>query len=327
MDPRMRLNELSMGYQHSTVLLTACRIGLFETMREDLHVARHLAEELEVEPRGLETLMLALASDGILLQEEMGEFRINPAFAPFLLEDSPTTQIHILNHQYNCLQRWVTLEDRLRTGKPAPRETKTGVEWSLRNFILGMADISRLSSEEVVRAVDLSTHKRLLDIGGGPATSSIIFAQHFPQLHCTVLDLQETITIAREQIEASGLQDRIDTVAADYMRDEFGRGYDVAYLSNIIHSLGPEDVRMIFEKTLRALEPGGIVIVKDFFLSDERTEPVYAAYFSINMLVATEQGRSYTWRETENLLSAVGFYCKGRHTIAAASGLIIAGVK
>jgi len=323
MEPRLRLNELAMGYQHATVLLTACRIGLFEVMQDSAHPARHLAEKLMVEPRGLETLMLALAADGVLVQESLGAFRIHPDYLPLLLESSPQTQIHILNHQYNCLQRWVTLETRLRTGKPAPRETAAGADWSLRNFILGMADISRLSTEEVARRIDLSGRRRLLDIGGGPATSSIVLARHFPELQCTVLDLQEALPIAEEQIEKADMRQRIHTQVCDYMRDDFGHGYDVAYLSNIIHSLGPEDVRMVFEKTRRALDDGGMVIVKDFFLEYERTEPNYAAFFSINMLVATENGRSYTWRETENLLEATGFRNFRREPIATASGLVI----
>ena len=131
--------------------------------------------------------------------------------------------------------------------------------------------------------------------------------------------------IAQEEIEKAGMQDRIETKVCDYMRDEFGVGYDVAYVSNIIHSLGPEDVRHIFEKAYRALDSGGLIVVKDFFLEDSRIEPNNAAFFSINMLVATEHGRSYTWRETENLLTSVGFKNLRRENIAMASGIILAG--
>ncbi len=325
--PALRLNDLSYGYQHSVVLLTACNINLFETLKGESLTAEDIAQALVMEPRGIETLLLALAADGILLQEN-GRFRIAPEYAPYLLEDSPQTQIHILNHQYNCLQRWVTLDLRLRTGHPVPCETEDG-ERNLRNFILGMADISRKSSEQVAAAVDLSSRRRLADIGGGPATSSIVLANHYPQLHCTVFDLPAPLEIAREEIGKAGMSGRIDTRSCDYLHDEFGTAadgepFDVAYISNIIHSLGPQETRMIFDKTYRALAPGGMMIVKDFFLEESRTAPAHGAFFSINMLVATENGRSYTWDETEAMLRQAHFRNFQRQHVAMASGLILA---
>jgi hypothetical protein len=129
---------------------------------------------------------------------------------------------------------------------------------------------------------------------------------------------------AREEIEKAGLCSRIETRVGDYFRDEFGEGFDLVYISNIIHSMGPEDIPMLFGKSHRALVPGGTIIVKDFFLEDDRISPNVAALFSVNMLVGTEAGRSYTLRETQEMLSRAGFSGFRTVEVAAASQLLIA---
>jgi hypothetical protein len=78
-------------------------------------------------------------------------------------------------------------------------------------------------------------------------------------------------------------------------------------VSNIIHSLGAESIALIYRKSQAALVPGGRILVKDFFLDDDRTSPRFAARFAVNMLVGTEQGRSYTRTETMAALAETGF--------------------
>ena len=55
------------------------------------------------------------------------------------------------------------------------------------------------------------------------------------------------------------------------------------------------------------LPTGGLFIVRDFFLSPDRTQPPGASLFSLNMLVATRGGRSYSAQECEEWLRKVGF--------------------
>jgi len=43
--------------------------------------------------------------------------------------------------------------------------------------------------QAVIPLLDLAGKKRLLDIGGGPGTYSVLIARAFPQVRCTVLDL------------------------------------------------------------------------------------------------------------------------------------------
>ena len=323
MDPKERLDETMRGYQSSIVLLTAGKTGIFTALGHSTRTAAELAAELKLDPRAVETLLLALTADSFL--ELSGDcFRIAEVYTPFLLPDSSQTLASILNHNFTCMRRWSNLSEVVQSGQPTPRETPRYEGPELRDFICGMANISRLSSLEVAEKFDLSPYRHMLDLGGGPGTSSIVFAQRYPALHCVVFDLPEAVAISTAEIDASGLANRITTRAGDFFEDDLGDDYDLVYVSNIIHSLGPEEITRVMAKVHAALAPGGSVVVKDFFLDDTRTDPAFAALFSINMLVATDRGKSYTWSEARQILNESGFGDFRSIPVVRASSLLVA---
>lgn len=322
-EAKTRLNEIAQGYQGAVVLLTACDLGVFAALGREAKRADELAAELELDARGLELTLLALAALEVVTIDG-DRFRVADEMAPMLLPDSPETQASILNHNFGCLKSWAGLDEVLRTGSPPPRSQggERG-EKSLRNFICGMANVSRSSTEELVGKFDFSHYRKMLDVGGGPATSSIVLAQRNPELSCVVMDLAGPIEIAREEIEKAGVGDRVTPRVGDLFTDDFGEGFDLVYISNIIHMLSPDDVEMLYGKAAAALEPGGSVAVKDFFLDDSRTRPRYAALFSINMLVNTQSGRSYTLSESKASLERAGFGDFETIDVATASRFLV----
>jgi SAM-dependent methyltransferase len=271
----------------------------------------------------LETLLLALVADD-LLQLSEGRFKLAPEVAPYLQSDGQQTMASIIRHHHHCMLRWAGLADVLRSGQPVPRAAGGRSEQELRDFICGMENISRTSSSEVAQKVDLSRFRRMLDLGGGPGTSAIVFAQRYPQLQCVVFDLPEVVRIAGEQIARAQLTERITTRAGDFHADELGQDYDLVYISNIIHSLGPDAAALLFAKAHRALAAQGTVIVKDFFLDASRTRPATAARFSVNMLVSTPAGRSYTLEQAQQMRAAAGFADFQTISVATASRLLMA---
>ncbi|MHB8077962.1 MAG: methyltransferase [Candidatus Krumholzibacteriia bacterium] len=322
MDPRARLDALAHGYQNACILLTANHLGVFRALGGGPRDAAGLAAELGVDARALELVLLALAAEALLQQGPDG-FALAPGLAPLLLPDGAASLAAIYEHHFHLVARWAQLAEVVRTGRPAPRPREGRGADELRAFICGMADISRVSSEEVAAKLDFAPFRRLLDLGGGPGTAALTFARLHPQLRCDVYDLPEVVAIAREEIARAGLAARVGTVAGDYFTDELGTGYDCVYVSNIIHSLGPDEIAALFAKARRALTAGGTLMVKDFYLDDSRTRPASAARFAVNMLVGTAAGRSYTLTETRRWLTEAGFGAIRAVDIATASGVLI----
>jgi cyclopropane fatty-acyl-phospholipid synthase-like methyltransferase len=233
-----------------------------------------------------------------------------------------------MEHHYYLLERWVRLAEVVRSGEPVPQPEGGRSPAQLRAFICGMRDVVRRSAETIAAQVDLSDRRRLLDLGGGPATASIVLCRRFARLNAVVFDLPEVVPIAERQIAAAQLADRITTRPGDFLAEgpagDIGDGYDCVLVSNIIHSLAPEQTARLCAKALAALVPGGLLLIKEFFLADSRTEPSSAALFAVNMLVGTEGGKSYTWSETEAILRSCGAVACERLELPPTSGLLLA---
>ena len=54
------------------------------------------------------------------------------------------------------------------------------------------------------------------------------------------------------------------------------------------------------------MEPGGMILLHDFILDNTMDGPVFPALFSLNMLLNTPSGRSYSEKQIMDMLSSVG---------------------
>jgi len=102
------------------------------------------------------------------------------------------------------------------------------------------------------------------------------------------------------------LSDRIDFVPGNYLEDEIKGVYEVAWLSQILHGEGPEACQMIIEKAVAAVRKGGVLLVHEFLLNTTRDAPLFPALFSLNMLVNTDAGQSYSEDEIREMLTRAG---------------------
>ncbi|MEN8007411.1 MAG: methyltransferase [Candidatus Krumholzibacteriota bacterium] len=315
-----RIDAMAAGYRNSCILVAAVKTGIFEALGDEERTAAEVAAHLDLNARAVDVVMCALAAAEVLLARG-DRFAIDPGARPYLLADSPETLVSIIGHNKSMLKSWVQLEEVLRTGAPAPRAERTAEE--MEDFIRGMENVSRRTSSEVADQVDLSGAVRLLDLGGGPGTAALTFARANSGLECVVYDLEGPLGIACQQIRQAGLEDRVTTRAGDFLVDDLPEGFDVVYISNIIHMLRPDETRMLLAKAHRALVPGGRILVKDFFLEDSRIAPPWTAQFSVNMLVNTKGGKSYTFTEMEDLLAQTGYIDLESFAVAANSRVIV----
>ncbi len=114
---------------------------------------------------------------------------------------------------------------------------------------------------------------RIVDLGCGTGRIAILIARADPLAHVVAIDIAEhMLTVARENIQAAGLSDRIELVRADAKgMNEIAAGSIAAVVSNsIVHHI-PDPSRVLAE-IVRVLEPGGIAFVRDLFRPDSAAE-------------------------------------------------------
>jgi len=299
-----RLDQLSGGFQKAQILFAALRGEVFEQLRKPV-TASEVARRLQWSERGTEMLLDGLVAVELAGKSD-GRYANLPVAEACLVEGARYDQRNILRHKANTWEAWTHLDEVIRAGHAKVLEGNRAGD-DLRDFILGMQNIARESAQGLVSAVDLSEFKHVLDLGGGPATFSITFLNAHPRMRATLFDFPEVIEIARDQVHAAGLDARFGYREGDMTKNEIGAGYDLILISNIIHSLGRRENQAVIRKCHAALTPGGMLIVKDFLLDDDRGGPAFSFIFALHMLALTENGGTYSRKEVASWTAAAGF--------------------
>jgi ubiquinone/menaquinone biosynthesis C-methylase UbiE len=171
---------------------------------------------------------------------------------------------------------------------------------------MGMFNMAMAIAPRLVPLIDLGSQRHLLDLGGGPGTYAIHFCMKNPQLKASVFDLPATRPFAEKTIKKFNLSDRIDFMDGNYLEDRIPGRFDVAWLSHILHGEGPEDCLEILKKTVAVLEPKGLILIHDFLLNNSMDGPLFPALFSLNMLLGTSSGKSYSEEQIADMLNRAG---------------------
>ncbi|MGD0695074.1 MAG: methyltransferase [Terriglobia bacterium] len=298
--------QMVRGYQESRVILTAVELDIFTAVGHGA-AAAEVAGRIQADPRATEMLMNALVAMGLLSKQE-GIFRNSPAASRYFVAGSRDDARLATLHTVHTWRRWSTLTECVRAGTSVTYQemSERGEEWA-RAFIAAMHRNAAERAPLVVQAVGVEGVRRMLDVGGGSAAYSIAFARASAELQAEILDLPTVLPIAESHIQDAGLAGRIRTRAGDLRTNELGEGYDLVLVSAICHMLDPEENRELIRRCFAGLAPKGRIVVQDFILEPDKTAPKFAALFSLNMLVGTRAGSSYSEGEYAAWLREAGF--------------------
>ncbi|MGH7766591.1 MAG: methyltransferase [Candidatus Binatia bacterium] len=302
------LAKLAGGYIEARAIQAAVELGLFESLR-DSKDARGVATATQCDPRAIKLLLNALVSIGLLTHEK-SVYSLNEASSTFLLKDSPKYLGGMILFDSSLWKMWGDLEKSLRSGKPArtPDMYQSDAKETER-FIAAMDSLvhARGDAEALAEMLDLGEVRELLDVGSGPATYPMAFCKKYRALRTTIFDLPATLEVTKKFVNTSGARDRIKLISGNYRSDPIPGTYQVAFLSNIIHGESSEENEKLMAKLYACLDRDGTIIVKDHILDDSLAQPSAGALFSLFMLLTTEQGTCYSFKEVKGWLEKVGF--------------------
>lgn len=288
------------NFRISKILFSAIELNLFNLLSDSPEKAETIIEKLNLNPLAGEFFLNSLAALG-LLQKENNRYKNSEIAEKFLVEKSSSYRGEILKHFHNGWDNWAKLEEVLQ------KKTGQKEDSSWRNFILGMCDLGCDRAKKIADLIDMSDIKSMLDLGGGPGIYAVTFAKKYPNLKATIFDLPETIKITKEIIKKHTIENQVLTKEGDFIRDKIGKGYDMILASNIIHSYGPETNQMLINKTFESLNKNGMILINDFIMDEDKTNPCHAVLFGLHMIVNTDEGRTYTFEELKNMLEKAGF--------------------
>jgi SAM-dependent methyltransferase len=323
------IRKLASGYQPAKLLLTAVKVGLFETLSEGQKSAAEISSALGLDPRATEISANALTALGFL--EKEGElYRNSEDSARFFVKSSPDYKGAIIKHINAGWEDWADLERTWRSGMALCRrkeEVLPSDEEALSDFILGMENITREIAPKIAALLPLSDKKAILDLGGGPGNYSLAFAARAPGAKVFHFDLSRTSKVARKFVEGKPGAERIRFIEGDFTKDEIGGPYDLIFASQVLHMLGEAEVEKLIRVCAGALSTGGVLAVHEHFLDDKKTSPLSAALFGVHMLAATPAGRSYSFAELENYMRAAGLTPTERLTVPGSPSRLLSATK
>ncbi len=300
-----QLLGISGGYWQACVLHTGVRLGIFTLIGSGSRAADDLALRSGCDRQGLTRLLNALVAMGLL--ERQGDVYVNaPVSRTHLDREAPGYAGHIILHHHHLMDVWSRLPQAVRSGRRIESQGAATEEERRESFLMGMFNVARTLAPALIPHLELQNRRHLLDLGGGPGTYAVQFCRAHPGLRATVYDLPSTRPFAEKTIAEAGMAERIEFQPGDYLKDSIAGRYDVVWLSQVLHGEGPGECRRIIEKAAQALDAGGSLYVHEFLLSDSLDGPLFPALFSLNMLVNTEKGRSYSESQLREMLERAG---------------------
>lgn len=304
-----RIIGMTSAFFDSCVLFSASDLGLFSKLAElGSADADGLAAALGLDPRG--TRLLADACVALDLLNKDGERYSNTAdSALFLVPGSPGDLSAAIRYNRDVYPAWGKLASFARSGKPVEKpEFHLGQDPErTRTFVLSMHHRALAIGRSVLQELELTDCRRLLDVGGGPGTYSVLIAQKNPGIACTVLDLPDVVAVADELIRQQGCADRVRTLAGDYRSTPFPAGNDAINFFGMLHQESVPSIRALLKKAYDALNPGGVVHVMDLMTDRTHTRPKFSALFAVNMALTTENGWVFSDAELVEWLQDAGF--------------------
>ncbi len=299
-----RILQTTGAYWATCTLQGAVALDVFSRIGDDQINGAAVARKLEAPADAVARLLDALAAMGLLVKSTDG-YANTDASRTYLCKDSEHYLGYIIQHHHHLVASWARLPEAVRTGTPIRKLVRA--EAAREAFLMGMFNLAMQLAPQLVPAVDLSGRHRLLDLGGGPGTYAIHFCKRYPELAATVVDLATTRPFAEKTIHRLGMEQRVTFLAGDYLKDEIPGGFDVVWMSHILHAESEDDCRRIVAKTFDCLNPGGLAIIHEFILNDLLDGPLFPALFSLNMLLGTDGGRAYSQSQLIGMLTSAGF--------------------
>ena len=102
-------------------------------------------------------------------------------------------------------------------------------------FTYAMHERSDLYAKKIADLVAQNTIGKLIDIGAGSGSYSAAILDKDRNATATLMDRAAAINVARKLHKKKSIYKRLKFINGDLFSDEFGFGYNTAFLSNIVH--------------------------------------------------------------------------------------------
>lgn len=304
------IQEIAIGFQKSQVLFSVVELDIFSLIGEGKKTAKELAETIGVNSRFLERLLNALVAIKLLYKTEM-YYKNTELSAQHLIKTSEDYYGFLL-HSSDLWESWGTLTDVIKTGKVKAKERLCDKDekW-IHDFLLSADWRAKIEIDYIMKFLlsNIKSFNKLLCLGLGSGRYAVEFAKESPNTQVYLFDYPKVVNVAEEMIreESSTLEKNINFIEGDLLADDFGEDYNCIFISNLLHDYSVVENINTLKRLYKSLARGGKLIIHQQLIDDHRTSPLVTVLQSINLLVNTESGDSYTYADIWVTVKEAGF--------------------
>jgi O-methyltransferase/methyltransferase family protein len=312
--PQGALARMMSGYAVSQLIRAAAELEIPDLLEAGPATSDELARAAGVRPELLARVMRALAMLGVVAVDDAGRFEPTE-LSRLLTTGTPGSMRALAVSVEESYQAWGRLLHTIETG-----ETAFDACFGLSRFEYlaqhpeaaaafndAMAGMLKQNAARVVDAIDFSRFRRIVDVGGGRGVLLATVLEANPAATGVLVETPAVIAEAREHVEANGLGERCELVAADFF-ESLPEGGDAYLLSQTIHNWADPHAVRILRNCREAMAAGGATFVIEMVMP-ERLEGSPMDYplvmTDLQMMVMTG-GRERTEAEHRRLFEAAG---------------------
>jgi 3-hydroxy-5-methyl-1-naphthoate 3-O-methyltransferase len=294
------------------ILAVAFEWRLATRLAERGMTSDELAEATALPARSVRALLYSLSAMG-LVRCEGGVYSPTEPGARFLVEGSPECmrdEVRFAELQFDALTR---LRESIREGavildtmahylhEPGEAQSRQA------EFDGGLAGSQALVARALLTHVDLSTARRVLDLGGNAGGVCAHLLKKNPRLEATVFDLAHVVPLALATAHANGLDGRLTATSGDFMKDPLPAGYDVITFTRVLCGHPRHEIVHVLRKAYEALPPGGRAVGYELAADEESTIPEQSAWGFLFPLLWSQHGEAYAKNEWRAMFAEAGF--------------------
>jgi hypothetical protein len=316
--------QLAVGFMAAKHLFVASEIGLFGQLTAGPATLDELARRTGVPPRTLRISVDAMVALG-LVERSGNQYWNTPIAANYLSGQGPADLRPILRF-WNRISypTWTHLEEAIRSGQAPNRQGDGFSEEDQRIFSEGIAAFAGAPAETLAASYDFSTHRRVLDLGGGIGSYLVPVLRRHAHLRGTLVELPGAAAVARQHLDGEPEGERVAVVAGDFFTDPLPTGHDAIVVANIVHVFSPEHNRALFRRARAAATPEARLLIVDLLTDPTHTQPLFAALAAGEYLVIAGEGDVYSEEELHDWLQDTGWRLLEHRPLTGPTSLLVA---
>lgn len=300
--PEKILSYTLQGMASTTALGAAATHSLFTHIEKGAGTTEEIARAASISVRGAQALLDAMVALELVKVVD-GKYKNSPEASFYLVEGKPAylgTHAKMVFSPFG--RSFLNLPEVVKTGVSDFEYTADVADnpfWE--ELVLAIVPLALPVTHALVERLNFATmaSPSVLDIGGGSGIFSVALLEANKTATSTQIDWAAVNRIAERFVARHGDTDRFKTIDGNFHTTDLGEGrYDVVIYSNIAHQESPADNIALFHKAKKALKPGGVLVISDFVLNDDRTpNHPWTGIFHTFMLLQSKAGA--TWRQAD----------------------------